>query len=282
MSHINYIIKLIVPEYIPMGVLALLVGLFFSTQKIILNINLIYAIIASILLISGYNSFNAVIDKDIDKINKPDRPLPQGKLTTNQAIYLATLFFVLSLLLGYIINYEFFVIMLAGAILSILYSLPAVNLKKRFLIGTITANSIYTIIMPTAGWAVNIYSNVPIYLIIFLFLFGLGSAILKDFEDIVGDTKHHVRTILSKGGYSNTLFIASMLMVISIVVLLLFISLHLIPSKYVVISIFIIPALINIYILFNNRHISEYKKAFMREIITIIMMQLVLIAVSLI
>jgi geranylgeranylglycerol-phosphate geranylgeranyltransferase len=282
MPHIKHILRLIVPEYIPMGILALLVGIFFSTQKIILNTNLIYSIAVSILLISGYNSFNAVIDKDIDKINKPDRPLPQGKITTKQAIYLSILFFILSIYLSYMVNLIFLIIIIIGIILSILYSLPVINLKKRFLIGTITANSIYTIIMPIAGWAVNLYPDFPIYLVIFLFIFGLGFAILKDFEDIVGDTQYHVRTILSKKGYTKTLFISSMLMIISIVTLLLFISLSLIPNKYVVISIFIVPALINIYTLFNNRHVTAYKKAFSREIITIIAMQVVMIVVSLI
>ena len=184
--------------------------------------------------------------------------------------------------LSYTINPIFLTVIVIGIILSILYSLPVVNLKKRFLIGTTTANSLYTIIMPIAGWAVNLYSSFPIYLIIFLFIFGLGFAILKDFEDIVGDTKYHVRTILSKKGYTKTLFISSMLMIISIVTLLLFISLRFIPNKYAVISVFILPALINIYTLFNNRHVNAYKKAFSREIITIIAMQVVMIAISLI
>ncbi len=86
MLRLSEFIKLTVPEYIPVGILAALAGFAYAAGAFPLNLNLLYLLISIISLISGYNAFNCITDKYIDKINKPHRPLAKGSITETEAL----------------------------------------------------------------------------------------------------------------------------------------------------------------------------------------------------
>jgi len=61
--------KLIVPEYIPMAISTLLVGAVLSTG-ILPDVRFWFVAAALVCVVGAFNSFNAIADKEIDKMEK--------------------------------------------------------------------------------------------------------------------------------------------------------------------------------------------------------------------
>ncbi len=166
-----------------------------------------------------------------------------------------------------------------GILLAVLYSLPKINLKKRLVFGTLTANSLYTIIFPLIGWAATGKPIFPTGLVIYLFFFGIGIATLKDFEDIIGDNWHGSSSLLSFLGFSRTLaFIV--LMILFDVLLLVVPGLMVLGPKYVILTLFAVPLILIVRSLHLNRHVKQGKKAFLYSISVMMLMEIVLIAIA--
>lgn len=280
LSLVKEIIKLAVPEYILVGLVGVLTGFVFSNEIFPVYTQLLLGIICVALTIAGYNSFNAISDKEIDKINKPNRPLARRALTESEALYASLIFFVLAIIIGYVVNLTFLIIIVITTTLAILYSLPGINLKKRFVFGTLSANVLYTVLFPLAGWAIQTSNQIPTYLIVYLFIFGIGIATLKDFEDIRGDSKYGVRTPLNYMGYSQTLIFVSVCFVISVLVLSYLVLVGLIAFKYILVSLLTLPALFNIYILYKDRSIKQGAKAFIRGLVILVLVEGMFILLS--
>jgi geranylgeranylglycerol-phosphate geranylgeranyltransferase len=51
------------------------------------------------------NAINDYLDRETDKINHPDRPIPSGKLKPEQALFFSMVFFALSLLLALFLSF---------------------------------------------------------------------------------------------------------------------------------------------------------------------------------
>jgi 4-hydroxybenzoate polyprenyltransferase len=241
--------------------------------------NLLYLLLSVSFLIAGYNSFNAITDKYIDKINKPHRPLAKGAITEGEALYATIAFFVISLIASYLINTNALIIDVMAVILAILYSLPKVNLKKILGVGTLTANILYTVLFPLVGWAASSSQILPIGLIIYLFFFGIGIATLKDFEDVIGDNWHGSHSLLSFFGYSKTVAFVLLTILFDTIILLLP-QTSVLGPKYIVLSLFAIPLIINLRSLHSKRHVKQGKRAFLYGISIMMVMEIALIILS--
>ena len=274
--------KLTVPEYMPFGLLSVLVGLFLSANQIMWSPKIIYSILAVAFLIGAYNSFNAILDKEIDKINKPHRPLPRDALTIREALYFSVILFITSILFSALINNIALILTVVAALISILYSLPGIELKKRLVFGTLSANCLYTVLFPLIGWSIFPNNPIPIALVIFLFFFGIGAAILKDFEDIIGDNHHRAHNLLSHLGFSNTLILIVFTIILDAVILVVAIRYDFIKLRYILGLIFNILLIANLYtILYRNRDVAQSRKVFLNSVIIIIGMEITFLALSL-
>ena len=256
------LIQLTVPEFIPMGLTALIAGLVFSSHSFLPSINLLLALLSVVFVIAGYNSFNAIADKEIDGINKPFRPIPRKVISLKQALYASILFFSASLFLAFLINLVFFTVIVFTTLIAVLYSFPAVNLKRRFVLGTLSANLLYTVLFPLAGWALTPSNPVPWELVSFLFFFGLGSAVLKDFEDVPGDIRYNARTLPAVLGYSEAIVFVFSSFLFSLVLLAFFIISNSLPIKYSLIAGPVVLALGNAYHLYHKRSQDVAKTSF--------------------
>ncbi|MEM3341754.1 MAG: UbiA family prenyltransferase, partial [Thermoplasmata archaeon] len=77
------------------------------------------------------NSLNGVYDYDIDKINKPNRPLPSGMVTKDEALTISIIFYLLALFRAVLTNAQFGAIMFLIILITVFYSVPPLRLKKR-------------------------------------------------------------------------------------------------------------------------------------------------------
>lgn len=280
-SLIAEMIKLTVPEYIPMGLITVLLGYTFSLTGPIVYLQLILIIVCTAFVICGYNSFNAIFDVSIDRINKPHRPLARGTIKVKHALYSTLGFFLISIIIATQINIIFLYVIIAAIFLSILYSIPPIYLKGRAGLGTVTATGLYAIFFPLAGWAAHPANPLPLNLIFYLFVFGFGIGILKDFEDRIGDSIHKVHTILGELGYSRTLILSASLAISANVILLILVLTNMVSARYLLATAFTVPILINLYVLYKKRDIEEGKNAFIRGYVLLIFLEIMLVVLSL-
>ena len=164
------------------------------------------------LFISGilYNYvyvLNALTDITADKINKPDRPLPSGKISYRAAIiYLA--FLIIISIIGILVLFKGFNMSMAFLVLIIggIYSVPPIELKS------------IPILAPfVTGWGVVhpifITGDIKIILLpaIILTFYATGTTLLKDLSDIEGDKREGRKVVTNFISFKNLMKI-SMLM----------------------------------------------------------------------
>lgn len=150
----------------------------------------VLASISAMLIAAAANTINDVYDLDIDRINKPQRPLPSGKISLRQARLAAISEYASGCLLALFIS----VPMTAMAILfSLLTWQYAARLKRQPLIGNL-AVSLSTGAAFIYGALANGFLNEGIVPAAIAFLFHLAREIIKDLEDMEGDARGGAHT----------------------------------------------------------------------------------------
>lgn len=170
--------------------------------------------ISGALIAAGGNVINDIYDYQIDKINRPDRILPSGRLTKNDAFIFYLLLTVSGLSLSASINPTAFFIALSAVVLLFAYSY---KLKKIPLAGNISIALITGLAFIYGGISVNnpVYAVIPFF---FAFFINLIREIIKDMEDINGDTSEGVLTYPGRYGFEKSkklLLIFSLILILS-------------------------------------------------------------------
>ena len=153
------------------------------------------------------NAINQIYDLEIDRINKPARPLVTGALSLRQAWAFTWLMYGLAIIPTWLVVvypytswsekitaplpwHECLFIYLAGMIFTFMYSAPALGRTKRH---AILANLTIAIprgcLLKVAGWAMvaRALTFEPWFIGGVFMFFLLGAASTKDFSDMKGD-----------------------------------------------------------------------------------------------
>ncbi|AIJ05082.1 (s)-2,3-di-O-geranylgeranylglyceryl phosphate synthase [Methanocaldococcus bathoardescens] len=158
------------------------------------------------------NVINDIFDIEIDKINKPFRPLPSGKIKLNEAKKFSAILLIFGLTLSIFINIYTLIIAVVNAIFLYLYAKKYKRYKPigNFIIGYLTG-SVF-LFGGVAG------KNVMPVIILFLcsLLSIWGREIVKDFEDMEGDKKEGVISLPIKYG-KKSLYFATFLVILAVV-----------------------------------------------------------------
>lgn len=147
-------------------------------------------------LSSASYALNNIYDINIDKINKPFRPLPQKKISIKEAWLYALLLYGIATILAYQIKpfFYFFIIM---AVLTIVYSAPPLRIKKKLFTSNIIIGIYRGILITVASWSIvgPITHPWPWLVGTISTVFMIGASVSKDFNDIKGDKKKGIITI---------------------------------------------------------------------------------------
>ena len=184
--------------------------------------------VCAALLNAASNVINQIYDLEIDRINKPERMLPAGRISLRAAwaytwlLYAAAVFptwlvviypargladrwlvpegmmqgapFLVRLLAGH----ACFFIYLAGMAFTFIYSAPALGRTKRHAIGAnLTIAIPRGMLLKVAGWSMvgPVLAFEPWYIGLVFALFLVGAASTKDFSDMDGDLAGGCRTL---------------------------------------------------------------------------------------
>lgn len=155
---------------------------------------------------AGSNGLNQIYDLEIDRINKPARPLPSGRLTLAEAWGFTILSFAIGLVLAGLVNLECLMMAAAAGLLTACYSVPPVRTKRWGILASLTIAVPRGLLLPVAGWSTvkTIAQPEPWFLGIPLGLFVFGAFATKDFSDIAGDRAGGCRTLPVRYGIRKT------------------------------------------------------------------------------
>ncbi len=167
------------------------------------------------LLNAASNVLNQITDLEVDRVNKPDRPLVTGEASVPSAWRLTVALYVLALVpVWWIVvpstgsfweraaaplsRHQCFFLFLGGFLATLVYSAPAFGRTKRF---GIWAN--ITIALPrgcwlkVAGWTLVASAGClePWVIGLLFALFLVGATSTKDFSDVAGDRAGGCRTL---------------------------------------------------------------------------------------
>jgi 4-hydroxybenzoate polyprenyltransferase len=147
------------------------------------------------------NAVNQIYDLDIDRVNKPKRPLPSGALTIGEAGVFTAVTAALAWVLAWLASpdgrHECFWIVVFTTFLCWIYSAPPIWTKRRGFLANITIAIPRGVLLKVAGWSTvkTILGLEPWYIGSIFGLFLLGAASTKDFADIEGDRAGGCRTL---------------------------------------------------------------------------------------
>lgn len=143
------------------------------------------------------NTLNQVTDLEADRINKPDRPVPSGRVTAPEAIRLAGWLYVAAFVLASLVGPQCTLLAGTAAVLTVLYSAPPFRLKAVPFLANVVIAVPRGVLLKVAGWAcVRDFGRIEPWAIGAVFgLFLLGATTTKDFADIRGDRAAGFRTL---------------------------------------------------------------------------------------
>jgi 4-hydroxybenzoate polyprenyltransferase len=167
--------------------------------------------IAAAVLNGASNTLNQITEVELDRKNKPDRILPQGKMSLTVATVYCVFLYAVALLLAWFIVPEpgirqTFYCVAAAAFFTVIYSAKPFYTKSRGWWANITIAIPRGCLLKIAGWAcVASALNLEAWIIGTVFmLFLLGAASTKDFSDLEGDRDGGIATLPVRIGVKRT------------------------------------------------------------------------------
>jgi len=153
------------------------------------------------MLNAGNNALNQIYDVDIDRVNKPTRPLPSGRLSMAQVWGFTIITYALALILAWLVapggRHECFWLVAIAVVCTYLYSVPPFRTKRLGIWANVTIAIPRGTLLKVAGWssAKTIVGVEPWYIGAIFGLFLLGATTTKDFADMEGDRRGGCRTL---------------------------------------------------------------------------------------
>jgi len=170
--------------------------------------SVLLAAVAVFIFAMASSALNDFFDRDIDKINHPERPLPSGKATPKQAVIFSAVMFAIStsvaFFIGTLSGFQTTMFFLVALVLQIAYEgmLKKIKVFGNFVIGLQAALAFIF-----GGSVVENVNSVSV-LSTAAFLSIVGREIVKDIEDVKGDIGK--RTLPRIVGTQNAGIIASL------------------------------------------------------------------------
>ncbi|MBN1801178.1 MAG: geranylgeranylglycerol-phosphate geranylgeranyltransferase [Candidatus Lokiarchaeota archaeon] len=222
------IVEIMRPINDVMGSLTVIIGVLNTRMGIpdtIVWINLIMGVLTYIFISGASMIINDIYDHQIDQINRPERPIPSGRISLKQAKIL----FVVMLVIG--ITFSFLNSLIIGLIpINVIVAaffgfigwLYAKWGKKSGFPGNILVGISFSIGL-VYGAILNGY-NIPLYILYFFltsFFLLIAREIVKGCEDIEGDKIEGVKTLALTKGLKYALVISVICQILAIVFFIL-------------------------------------------------------------
>ncbi|MEA1925520.1 MAG: UbiA family prenyltransferase [Candidatus Altiarchaeota archaeon] len=184
------------------GFLGVLVGMSFTYPGfgVFLSSDVFIAGLAVFLIIGAGNILNDYFDIDIDKINKPGKPLPAGRISKSDALMLSIVLFLFGVGLSKLVNQYILYLAALNTVVLILYAayskrlLLVSNLVISYLVASVFVFGALINVESPASFADSNFTVLSV-LVLCSFLMTLSREIIKDIEDVKGDKYKYAQTL---------------------------------------------------------------------------------------
>lgn len=208
-QKINALLLSIRPKTTPLGMISVYIGGLVAGASYT-SLNLILAMITTFFITAASMTYNDYFDWQIDKINHPKRPIPQGIITPKEMLYFSIFLFSIGVIISFFINILSLIIILVTILLLNLYELYSKNIG---IFSNITVAFITAMAFTFGGIAVNNPSPTLILSVMTFFVM-IGREIIMDIRDTEGD-KTIRRSLPVQIGKKKASYIACVFLLIS-------------------------------------------------------------------
>lgn len=217
---------------------------------------MVFASLGGACIGSGGMVINDILDIEIDRINKPERPLPSGAVAKYDALMFYGGLTGFGLIMTAYTTRPAFIIAFIAVPMIVMYSKI---FKGTPLLGNMLVGALTGLAFIFGGAAVGNMRQAVIPAL-FAFLLNVGREVIKDMEDVEGDAKNGAATLPVVYGIRNAAIIAT-------IFLLFVIASTIIPyvnGMYSVKYFILVNAGVNlvlvyvIYSLWNDRSVKNY------------------------
>jgi geranylgeranylglycerol-phosphate geranylgeranyltransferase len=179
-----------------------------------ISYNLLLAFIVVFLISSGGMIINDYFDYKIDKINRPKRPIPSGRISRKAALSYAISLFLIANIIAFFLNFYTFALAIFNTFVIFIYSW---KLKRKLLIGNLIVS---WLVASTFFFGSLLKETITVTIfILFLLSFSsnIGREIAKSIEDIKGDRKIKAKTLPIIAGKNFAAWIACIFIIFAII-----------------------------------------------------------------
>jgi 4-hydroxybenzoate polyprenyltransferase len=161
----------------------------------------VWGTLMAAVLNAASNAINQIYDLEIDRVNKPKRPLPSGTLSMREAWGFTVAAFLVAWALAWLAapegRRECFWIVVFTSVLVWQYSAPPLRTKRHGIWANVTIAVPRGLLLKVAGWSTvkTVLGLEPWYIGSIFGLFVLGATSTKDFADIEGDRAGGCQTL---------------------------------------------------------------------------------------
>jgi len=168
-----------------MGVVGLIVSAFIAVGTELINYwqDIAIASLVVLFFIAAGNTLNDYIDRDVDRIAHPQRPIPSGRVKAETALGLAVGAFVFSLAISFFLSPEATAVVIIAIALMLAYE---IKFKRVAMIGNIMIALLTSMLFILGGVIVGEVSNI-LAIAGMAWVVTVGREITKDIEDMKGD-----------------------------------------------------------------------------------------------
>jgi geranylgeranylglycerol-phosphate geranylgeranyltransferase len=186
--NMNAYLEILRPGNAFMAVIAIFIMAIISGK---FTLETLAAAVVVFLVTGAGNAINDYFDHKIDAINKPERPIPSGRIALNNAGIYSAFLFVVGTAIAFYINWLLGMIALLSSLLMVYY---AYDLKTKCIIGNLVISFLTGLCFVFGGIAVG-EIIISIYLGFYAFLLTMAREIVKDMEDMEGDKEMGATTL---------------------------------------------------------------------------------------
>ncbi|MDG7012379.1 MAG: UbiA family prenyltransferase [Nitrososphaerota archaeon] len=210
-------IKLIRPVNCVMIGFAVIVGAFVSKPPSVLPAQLALGFLTGFFICAYSMVVNDVYDVDVDRVNRPDRPLPSGSVSMQEANAISTATLVAGLACAALsLDLLALVVAAAYAFLSWLYNSRG---KKAGLWGNLIVASSLAIPFIYGGAVArgSLLGSLLLMMALTAFFSGVGREVVKAMADVEGDAKRDVNSLARRRGLATASRIGALFFLLAVV-----------------------------------------------------------------
>lgn len=191
---------------------------FFAAQSFEFRFPVLLGAMVASFIMGGGNTLNDYFDYKIDKLNKPNRPIPSGQISRRSALVFALVLFFMGFGLSFFLNFLATSIAFINSCLLIFYARYSKTLAfaGNILVALMTSSVFIfsAVILNTMNISIAVLASTAFFVM-------TAREILKDIEDIQGDSQSGASTLPIKLGIKRARAISAFFIIPSILLIFL-------------------------------------------------------------